>query len=357
MTERRVNHEMIALARESRGMNQTALAEAINVRQASLSKFETGMLPVGYDHIRALANVLHYPEEFFYQTDPVRWTGSGCMYHRKRQALSATDYRQLLARVNILRMNIWRLLQGIEIDTENQFFRMDVAENGSPAHIAAMVRNTWNLPPGPVENLTTAIEAAGGIVIKCSFGTSRLDAFSQWPPGMAPMFFVNEAVSPDRYRWTLAHEIGHIIMHLVPTENLEREADEFAAEFLMPRREIYGHFGRPFSLGRAAELKAYWRVSMAALIRRAHDLGRVSDSYYRGLMTQLSRAGWRTVEPVALADEHPTTLENVINVHLNVHGYTVDHLSKIAVLREDEFAERFMPRVERPTLPHLRQVK
>jgi Zn-dependent peptidase ImmA (M78 family)/DNA-binding XRE family transcriptional regulator len=357
MMDRRVNHEMIVLARESRGITQTALASAIAVTQATQSKFETGALVIGDEHLSMTAKVLHYPEEFFYQTDQVRWNGSGCMYHRKRQALSATDYRQLLARVNILRMNMWRLLQAVEIDAENKFFRMDIGEYGSPSKVAALLRNVWNLPLGPIENITAAIEAAGGIVMKCSFGTSRLDAFSQWPPGMPPMFFVNEAVPPDRYRWTLAHEIGHILMHLVPTDNLEREADEFAAEFLMPKREIYSHFGRPFSLPKAAELKAYWRVSMAALIRRAHDLGRIGDSYYRGLMTQLSRAGWRTVEPVALADEKPTIMRDVVNVHMTTHGYSVAHLSKMALLHEDEFMERFAPRIELPPTPHLRSVK
>lgn len=352
-----VNSEMIVLARESRGMTQTALAAALKVTQATLSKFEAGLLAVGEDHVFTLSKVLDYPQEFFYQTDQIRWTGSGCMYHRKRQALSATDYRQLLARVNVQRMNVWRLLQGVEIEVQNQFFRMDIAEYGSPAKVAALLRNSWNLPPGPIPNITRAIEAAGGIVIKCPFGTAKLDAFSQWPPGMPPMFFVNSAVPPDRYRWTLAHEIGHILMHVVATDDLEKEADSFAAEFLMPRQEIYSHFGRPFNLAKAAELKLYWGVSMAALIRRAHSLGRIGDSYYRGLMTQMSRAGYRTVEPVALPDEEPTVISTVVSTHMAKHHYSIADLSKIAMLTEDEFVKRFAPKVQRPTPPHLRSVK
>ena len=91
---------------------------------------------------------------------------------------------------------------------------MDLAEFGTPEKIATLVRQMWNLLPGPIGNLTRAIEAAGGLVLKCDFGTSKLDAFAQWPSGMPPLFFVNKSAPADRYRYTLAHEIGHIVMHV-----------------------------------------------------------------------------------------------------------------------------------------------
>ena len=257
MNEPKFNPEMIVLAREARGLTQQQLAEALAVTQATQSKLESGNLAIGEDYIDRLSKVVAYPPEFFYQADVVRWTGSGCMYNRKRQSVTVTDYRRLLARVNVLRLNLNRLLHSVEIQTENKFFRVDIAEeSATPEEIAALVRNRWNLPPGPIENLTTAIEASGGIVVLADFGSVKLDAFSQWPPGMPPLFFVNRAAPPDRCRYTLAHEIGHIVMHYIPTTDMEREADRFAAEFLMPKKEIIGEFGR-FNLERAAAMKQY----------------------------------------------------------------------------------------------------
>jgi Zn-dependent peptidase ImmA (M78 family) len=233
---------------------------------------------------------------------------------------------------------------------------MDVEEYGSPATIAAHVRNAWNLPPGPIQNLTTAIESSGGIVVKCDFGAVKLDAFSQWPPGMPPLFFVNVAASPDRCRFTLAHEIGHIIMHTMPTVDLEREADEFASEFLMPKRDIVGYLGRPFSLERVAALKSYWKVAMSAIIRRAYDLGRISNSHYRALLTRMSRMGWRTQEPVPLDPEEPTVLHSVLNLHTAVHGYSIAELCDIAFACPRDFDRQFiLP--SKPQANHLRVVK
>jgi|tagenome__1003787_1003787.scaffolds.fasta_scaffold19772649_1 Zn-dependent peptidase ImmA (M78 family) len=67
----------------------------------------------------------------------------------------------------------------------------------------------------------------------------------------------------NRLRLTLAHEIAHIIMHNGPSLEMEDEANGFAAEFLMPRREIKGSlFG--LNMAKLAELKRHWCVSMAA---------------------------------------------------------------------------------------------
>jgi hypothetical protein len=72
----------------------------------------------------------------------------------------------------------------------------------------------------------------------------------------------------------------------------------------------------------------------------------------------LSKAGYRTVEPVALDDEQPSVMSTVVGIHLNSHGYSTDELSKIALMSEAEFLDRFAPRQAiRPPTPHLRQVK
>lgn len=353
---KRVNPDMIVVARESRELTQERLAAMLSCTQATLSKYETGALLVSDEHLAALARALEYPEEFFFQEDQVRWVGSGCMYNRKRQSLTATEYRRLVARVNVLRLSIWRLLHTVEIGAENTFVRMDIAEFGTPQKIAAMTRSAWNLPPGPIGNLTTAIEAAGGLVMKCDFGTNKLDAFAQWPVGMPPLFFINKSAPPDRYRYTLAHEIGHIVMHGTPSTTMEREADEFAAEFLMPKRDIRAHLGRPFNLQKAAELKVYWKVAMSALIRRAHDLGMISASYYRGLMTQMSKHGYRLNEPVSIDPEEPSVIAAVLNLHLHQHGYSLQELSKMTLLNLEDF-ERYYEPSSRQQKAHLRAVK
>jgi Zn-dependent peptidase ImmA (M78 family) len=131
-------------------------------------------------------------------------------------------------------------------------------------------------------------------------------------------------------------------MHRVPTPNQESEADRFAAEFLMPAKDIAGNL-RPLSIERVAAMKPHWKVSMAALIKRAFDLGKISEGYYRKLFTQLSRLGYRLTEPVSIPDEEPTVLRDIIGVHLGDHNYSTAELSMALATHETEFLAQYLP--------------
>ena len=96
----------------------------------------------------------------------------------------------------------------------------------------------------------------------------------------------------DRARFTLAHELAHLIMHRIPTPDSEGEADRFASEFLMPARDIAADLNG-FSLQKAAVLKPYWRVSMAALIQHAEDLSKITEWQHKNLNIQKNKLNGR----------------------------------------------------------------
>jgi Zn-dependent peptidase ImmA (M78 family) len=176
-----------------------------------------------------------------------------------------------------------------------------------------------------VQNLVGAIEDAGGIVFRCSFETKKVDAISQWLPGLPPLFFVNSDIPGDRCRFTLAHELGHLIMHQIPTPDIETEANRFAAEFLMPEKEIGPHL-RQLSLQRLAAMKPYWKVAMSAILKRANDLHKISPFMYRKLNTQINKYDLRINEPVHIAIEEPEVVKDIIDAHRVDHGYSFAEL-------------------------------
>jgi Zn-dependent peptidase ImmA (M78 family) len=239
-------------------------------------------------------------------------------------------------------MGLMPLLQDIEIDVTQEMPRLDVADyDGSPSTIAQLLRATWRLPMGPIVNLTRSIEAAGGLIIRLDLGTRLLDAVSHWPPGAPPLLLVNAAAPGDRLRFSLAHELGHLVMHATPTPDMEHEADLFAAEFLMPAREIRGHLAG-LTLPKAAQLKPYWRVSIAALVLRARDLGAIPPRKASSLFMELSRLGYRLAEPVPIPVEEPLSVRQVVDIHLREHGYSVGDLGMITGLGEFEVRRRFL---------------
>ena len=131
----------------------------------------------------------------------------------------------------------------------------------------------WRMPIGRVRGLASWVESAGCLIIEHDFGTERVDGLSQWVDDH-PLLFINRTVPTDRKRLTIAHELGHLCLHTHEVgEDVEGEANRFAAEFLMPAEVIKPQL-RNISLGRLIDLKRLWGVSMQALIERAYTLPR-----------------------------------------------------------------------------------
>jgi Zn-dependent peptidase ImmA (M78 family)/transcriptional regulator with XRE-family HTH domain len=335
---RRFNPQMLILARESRGLTQKDFSRVARISQGEISKIETGLRWPSPEIIRGFATCLRYSAEFFFIEDTIRGSSSNCAYYRKRKSASLQTIRQALAIANVRRIQIGRLLisGSAELTLEKQFKRIDVEEHpGGPAAIARTVRAMWSVPPGPIPQLITVIENAGGIVFRCDFGSTKIDALSQWQSGLPPMFFVNEAIPCDRMRWTLAHEIGHIVMHHLPTERMELEANQFAAELLMPEREI-GPYLFDLTLPKLASLKPYWRVSMNALLKRACELRTITERQRSYLWMQMGAHGYRTHEPVPLPHEEPTLIKEIVDLHLNQLGFSLSELSDLMLMEEPE---------------------
>jgi Zn-dependent peptidase ImmA (M78 family)/DNA-binding XRE family transcriptional regulator len=334
---------MVTVARESRGLSQSALAKQLSIAQGALSKIEGGIKSPSDELLTRMAQALDYPIEFFCSSEPVYGLGVGTLYHRKRQALSSGVLARIHAYVNIRRIHLIRLLKGVDLPPA-KIERLDLEEySGGPAAIARAVRSRWLVPSGPIPNLTETIEDAGAIIIRCDFATTLLDAVSQWPPETPPLFFVNEGILGDRLRYSLAHELGHIVMHDTHTDDMEREADQFAAEFLMPAADI-GPTLEPVTLPRLAALKSYWKVSMAALLKRATDLGKITVGHARYLWIQLGRMGYRKREPQELdiPIEQPTLLNELIDTYRQDLKYSTADLSALLTLHEPEFRSDYL---------------
>ena len=326
MSERIFNAEMLTLARESRGLTQASLAKRLRVTQSEISKIENRMREPDKGRISNFSRELGYTEDFFYLGEAIRGPGSGCVYNRRRQSLPQGQLREIIAKVNVRRIQVKSYLKAAALDAENRFVKRD-AEDESPAEIAQIFRRYWALPSGPIQSIVRTIEDAGGIVISTNFSTRKVDAISQLAPGIPPLFFLNSASPADRLRFTLAHEIGHIVMHDGPTEAMEKEADLFAAEFLMPAAEIRPRL-REITLPKLATLKPYWKVSMSALLMRADDLGLISPRRKSYFWMEMGKSGWRRKEPIDIPHEESTLFEELISFHRNDLGYSDQDLAK-----------------------------
>jgi transcriptional regulator with XRE-family HTH domain len=168
---KKVNPDMLILARELRGVSQAELANALSLNQTTISRYESGLIEVPPDHLKAIAEFLQRPVAFFY------WEGrrynASSMYHRKNRRISASEMRVIDAKVNLLRMQGVRLLTRAKVTSAYSFYRLDAGRHGGPEGCARELRRLWQLPSGPITNMVRSIESAGGMVFRCPFGITK----------------------------------------------------------------------------------------------------------------------------------------------------------------------------------------
>jgi Zn-dependent peptidase ImmA (M78 family)/transcriptional regulator with XRE-family HTH domain len=345
---KKFNHYMMTLARDMRGITQSELSSKLVIGQGTLSKYETGLLDPPSSFVDDLGECLGFPSPFFYEHG--RPHGLPPFHYRRRKKLSVKALNKIVAEMNIRRMHLVKLLLSFDWKTNAFIPEIDMDEyrgksRGTPSieEIAQHVRDMWMLPNGPIPNMIELLEANGGIVIPCDFGTDLLDAMSQRIEGMPILFFVNVHAPTDRLRHTLAHELGHMVLHTITLktdEEMEDEADAFAGAFLLPADEIRPQLRR-FDLRQLANLKQHWKVSMAAIAVRADRLNLITPYQSKMFWIEMSKLGYRKREPNEPAKEEPSMLRHMLAFHTKKLGYSVAEMAKLLHLQVPEFQEMY----------------
>jgi Zn-dependent peptidase ImmA (M78 family)/DNA-binding XRE family transcriptional regulator len=319
--------ERIKQAREINGLTQIELASIIGCKQAAIAQFENNVSLPSEDTLKLIGKATGFLVSFF-ETKPISNFSLGSLSYRSRRSLTKKDESQAYQFAVTIYEQVKKMSQKLNLPA----LRLPkVAEK--PELSAKVTRAALGLPPDkPISNLINNFEQNGGVLFVTPFFLPKIDAFSRWAEFDIdrPMVVTNAGVPGDRLRFSVSHELGHLVMHNSPhgkVVELEKEADAFASAFLMPRESIKCEFVAPFTLTSIAKMKPRWGVSIQALIRRAYDLDLISERHYHYLFEQLSIKGWRRVEPHALdiRIESPQAFRKMLDVlYTNQNDFALD---------------------------------
>ncbi|MFJ5699002.1 helix-turn-helix domain-containing protein [Arthrobacter sp. NPDC093139] len=334
--------DVILAARQAAGITQQELREALGVTQAALSRYENNLRTPDEETLAKLGEALGLSADFLNHSFRLQGAIAADAHMRRQKSTKASDWKRMEARLNLVRMQSSYLFERLPMHAENHVPTFDPDSVG-PAEAAAHVRAQWRLPIGPVRNLVRWIESAGVLVIEEDFGTRRMDGLSQWASEY-PVILLNATLPTDRKRLTLAHELGHLVLHSNYADlDMEEQANQFAAEFLMPERVISPSLGG-ISLGKLVDLKREWGVSMQALFERAYRLGKVSTEDRLKFYRAMNARGWKTSEPGSdeLAPEQ-ASLAASIGENLHANGLTQDEIAGLVGQASGRNSHAFAP--------------
>jgi Zn-dependent peptidase ImmA (M78 family) len=349
------NGDMLRLARQRRGFQQTEAARRLDVDQSLLSRMENGVAEIRDEVLLSAERLYGVPRAFFFQTDPIY--GAPVSVHpmwRRKADVTVRDVDAIVAELNVRIMHLRRFLEAADVARAHDLPRLDIEDYGDPEEIARMVRAHWQVPRGPVRDLTVLVERAGVLVAHSPMSGAAVSGVTFSVPGLPPLILINSDQPADRMRFTLAHELAHLVMHRFPSANMEKEAHAFASELLMPANDMGPLLqARRIDLSLLASLKPEWKVSMQSIIMRAKSLGLLSRNQEEYLWKQMSFRKWRLREPPELdfPTEQPSVVPNLVKIFREHLGYSAQELAKLLRVSETDLAELYPVEAEDRTRP------
>jgi Zn-dependent peptidase ImmA (M78 family) len=290
-------------AREFSKLTQRAVDQEIGLNQGRLSEAERDAYALSAEALVEFAALTGFPVEFF--CEPPRVTFDLTPIHfRARAGMRAKDARQAEFTGEIIVEAVLEMLDQLE-GPPLQLGSLSPGINSEEA--AQEARSMLGIPwHEPVVALPLLLEHAGVLVVGLPLQGDRRDAYSLWL-SESPVLALLDTNAGDRQLWSIAHEIGHLLMHrgIGASKSLEEDADEFAMHFLTPLSVIKNEIPSRATLQQFALLKRRWGVSIAALVRTARRLEIIDDDRYMSLFRQMSARGERLRERAAIAPIKP----------------------------------------------------
>lgn len=329
------NGDRLKKARIYRGMNVAELAEKLECQRQTVSMYENKKIETPDSAvIKKMSDILGFPVKFFYEYD--KSLNIGSTYFRALLTTNKKYRHEQILKMEFVSAIYDFIKEYIDFPETNL---PSLNNNTTPEEAAELLRENWGLGKRPIDNIIFETEQRGILITSFETSTDTIDAFSQMidveGDSIYTIGYSNNKTSAARLHFDIAHELGHICMHewsedieMLSKEAFrerESEANLFASAFLLPRDTFYYDVKqKPTSIPYYVELKRKWKVSIAAMVRRAYTLEVISYDEYQMMMRILQRRGMRKEEPLddVLTTAQPSLLKTAVQMLLDEKVFT-----------------------------------
>lgn len=330
------NGERLKIARMWRNLSATQLADLTGFSRQTISMLENGkLMNPEFATVQKLSEKLEFPVTFFLEETKINLNES-TTYFRSLLTTNKKYRVEQEEKIKFIAIVYNMLSEYLEFEKVNL---PQIPTNATPQEAANILREYWGLGNRPIENIVYLAESNGLIVTDFETATGDVDAFSHkiTSDDMETYLigYSKNKRTAARIHFDVAHEIGHILLHnwredleCIDKEEfkeIEFQAHAFASAFLLPEDEFRKDVS-PYATNLAyyTELKKTWKVSIAAMIRRAKDLDIITADDYSRLMRNMQKQGIRKIEPLddELVTAEPSLLRQAIKILFDQKVFT-----------------------------------
>jgi Zn-dependent peptidase ImmA (M78 family)/DNA-binding XRE family transcriptional regulator len=294
--------ERLKSARIMKGYSLQDLADALEnkITKQSLNKYESGLMKPEPQTLLMLCNALEVRPDFFVRETSITLEN---VEFRKLKKLSSKESARIKEKTIDTLERYFELEDILGIDKEfvNPIGAIEINGDESVENAVDEIKKAWKLGEGPLSNVIELLEDNNIKVIEIDAGPEFI-GLSTWEGIKTPVVVVKSDMVLDRKRFTVLHELGHILMNVGHIEEKLREhyCHVFAGAMLIPRNLLIQELGSSrsrISMNELIYLKEQFGASIQAIMIRAKNLNIVTESYYKSFITFFSMRGYKKSEP------------------------------------------------------------
>ena len=318
--------QRIKVSRQAMGLSLRDLESKIDNRVSAqaISKYERDESVPSSGVLSALAEALGVSEDYLVSNTDIVLES---VDFRKKSFTSAKEKNQVEAKVLDFLERYLTVEDILGLPTVNWDMPREapwpILNDLVEVEQAALnLRLYWRVGKNPIPNLVVSLEDRGIKILSIPLSdnieglTARVSRNKR--KSTSSVIVVNRNEWGERQRFTIAHELGHMVLEVGSRVDEEKAAHRFAGAFLMPaetlRSEI-GKFRKSMGWSELFELKRLFGVSVQALTYRCMEIGIFNRSLFQYLFNEFKRRGWRTFpykEPYAIEkEEEPTRFQRL----------------------------------------------
>lgn len=294
-------------ARLRSGFSLQELANKLNnqITKQALHKYEKGAVVPDSERLGLLSNVMNVRPDYFFRETSIQ---IGELAYRSLKSVPAKEEYKVVEQTREYLSRYLELeeILGLENKFENPLADFGLVSEYAQVNLAAdLLRKKWEMGKDPIYNVAELLEDKFIKVVEIDAHTN-FNGMQTWVNGSIPVvaFNINLKGKPDRIRFTLLHELGHLLLNFGEVTENQKETlcHQFAGAILMPeetlKQELGAHRNR-LSLQELGNIKKHYGISMQAIVRRALECGIVNDHFTKQFLNMMKEMGWKTIEPVA----------------------------------------------------------
>ena len=299
----------------------------LNMSAPAVAKYEKGLITPNSEKLIAFANAYNVKVLDLlktYDTPQMKFNA-----FRKKKRLCGQNLELLK---EIIQNKVADYIEVIELNKTkftNNKFKKYPCKNFNDIELAAKnFRKDNDLSINqPITDLINILENIGIIIIQIDNDKkfNDFDGLSEIVNDI-PVIVLLKDNDGARQRFTIAHELGHLILDINQLDE-EKACNEFAGALLMPRQAVINEFGINRNNISYYELKAFkkeYKTSMSAIVYRLKELNIINEYLFRKINISFNINKIKKNEPVEIELEesyqfnklvHKLEINNIISLN------------------------------------------